>query len=159
MPKGTVIKQDEKELARALLAMGRSYREVAEAMELSVGSVHNIAREPMERIEPVLQEIRRRFAMKHWMLADHILGNIDARDLMYAGLKEKALAAAILTDKAMVLEKAMGRSACGPPPMPAEGEMPDADEVTADVTDEQGMNTPDEAKFPFTMQIPAPERD
>jgi hypothetical protein len=112
MPRGKRLETEEKELARGLLAMGKSYREVAEALELSVGSVHNIAKEPLERVEPMVSEIKRRFAMKHWLLADHILNKIHIHDVARASLKEKALAAAIITDKALMLEKAL--KATGP---------------------------------------------
>jgi hypothetical protein len=112
MPRGKRLETEEKELARGLLAMGKSYREVAEALELSVGSVHNIAKEPLERVEPMVSEIKRRFAMKHWLLADHILNKIHIHDVARASLREKALAAAIITDKALMLEKAL--KATGP---------------------------------------------
>jgi hypothetical protein len=158
MPTGTKIRENEKELARALLAMGRSYREVAEAMELSVGSIHNIAREPVERIEPVVREIRRRFAMKHWMLADHVLNTITRHDLSHASLKEKAIASAILTDKAITLEKTI--KSAGPPAMPGEGHvvvLPQT--MRVGLASEQQVNTGPEAKAPFKPQFPPPPRD
>jgi len=157
MPKGICIRDDEKELARALLAMGRSYREVAEAMELSVGSIHNIAKEPIARIEPVVREIRRRFAMKHWLLSDHILSGIRPRDLLHATLREKALASAILTDKALALEKALKDAAQEPPAMP-EVTMPEVtmpgDTLADDTGDERRMNTLIVQKPPVTLPIP-----
>jgi hypothetical protein len=45
--------------------------------------------------------------MKHWLLADHILNRIHIHDVARASLREKALAAAIITDKALMLEKAI----------------------------------------------------
>jgi hypothetical protein len=105
MPTGVSIKEEQKELAQALLAAGKSYREVARAMDLSIGSVHNISRESSEDIEPLVAQIRGRLAMKHWLLADHILSRITEGNLIRASLKDKALAAAILTDKAMAIEK------------------------------------------------------
>ena len=105
MPQGVSIEEEKKELAQALLAAGKSYREVARAMDLSIGSVHNISRESSEDIEPLVAQIRGRFAMKHWLLADHILSRITEGNLLKASLKDKALAAAILTDKALAIEK------------------------------------------------------
>jgi hypothetical protein len=139
--------------------MGRSYREVAEAMELSVGSVHNIAKEPVERIEPVVREIRRRFAMKHWLLSDHILSDIHKRDLLHASLKEKAIASAILTDKAMELERAMHNAPPGPPAMPQAPHVEVRPEcLSIELEDEHRMNTGDSGNPVFKMQIPPPER-
>ncbi|MDA8169073.1 MAG: hypothetical protein M0Z59_05155 [Nitrospiraceae bacterium] len=42
----------KRELARVLLASGRTCREVAEALDISVGSVHNIMKESGERVGP-----------------------------------------------------------------------------------------------------------
>jgi len=99
------IPDEKKELAVALLHSGKSYREVAEALEISIGSVHNIAREPMARIGPLVAELKERFAAKHYLLADHILGKIGDSDIERASLREKIQAAAILQDKARALEK------------------------------------------------------
>lgn len=141
MPKGKKLRTDEKELARGLLAMGKSYREVAEAMDLSVGSVHNIAKEPPERAEPMVTEIKRRFAMKHWLLADHILNRIHIHDVGRASLKEKAIAAAIITDKALMLEKSL--KAAGPS-MPQAGDVVICPKmIKVRLGDERRMNTPD----------------
>jgi len=44
------IPEDKRDLARALLLAGSTYKEVAEALDISIGSVHNITREPSERL-------------------------------------------------------------------------------------------------------------
>ncbi len=98
------IEAEKRELARALLVAGRPYREVAEALDISVGSVHNIMKESREGLTGLLKETRARLATKYLLLSDHILGRISDADILKASLKEKALASAILADKAVKLE-------------------------------------------------------
>jgi hypothetical protein len=109
------IPEQTRELARALLKAGRTYRDVAEAIQVSVGTVHNIAKEPYEDIEPLAAEIRRRFSMKYLLLADHVLGKITDMSIAKASLKDRALAAAILTDKAVQLEAKKSSRKATPP--------------------------------------------
>ncbi len=99
------IAKEKRAMARALLAEGRPYREVAEALDISVGSVHNIMKESREDIMRISKETRVRLAMKCLLLSDHILCRISDYDISNASLKEKALASAILADKAAKLEK------------------------------------------------------
>ena len=99
------LPEEKKELARALLETGMSYREVSSALAISVASVHNISREPLEDLAPLVAEIRKRMASKCWLLADHILSKLGNLSIASATLKEKTIAAAILTDKAVLLEK------------------------------------------------------
>ena len=91
-------------MAKALLAVGRPYREVAEALDISVGSVHNIMKESSEDIMRILSETRARHAMKCLLLSDHILGRISDYDIIHASLREKVSVSAILADKALKFE-------------------------------------------------------
>lgn len=103
--RGQRIEEQRRELARALLKAGRSYREVAAALQMGVASVHRVAQEDPQDIEPLVREIKKRFSMKYYLLANHVLDSIDGSDIRNASLKEKALAAAILTDKAVGLDR------------------------------------------------------
>ncbi len=123
------LKEETREVARALLAVGKSYRQVAEALEISVGTVHNIAREPRGDIEPLVRELKGRMAMKYWLIASHIMATINDRNLRNATLKEKAIAAAIFTDKAVALERLGAKLApdpAGEEPEEAVAEPPEA---------------------------------
>jgi len=154
MPTGVSITEEKRELARALLAAGKSYREVARAMDLSVGSVHNISRESSEDIEPLVAQIRGRFAMKHWLLADHILSRITDGNLLEASLKDKALAAAILTDKAIAIEKGISPARPAMPQRQPVVVVPQRLNVGFD--NERIMNTP-EAEQPLeNIAVTAP---
>ena len=95
------IAEEKRAMAKALVAAGRPYREVAEALGISVGSVHNIMKESREDIMRILKETRARHAMKCFMLSDHILGRISDSDIINASLKDKVIASAILADKAV----------------------------------------------------------
>ncbi len=99
------IAQEKRAMAKALLASGRPYREVAEVLDISVGSVHNIMKESREDIMRILKETRARHAMKCLMLSSHILGRISDSDIVNASLKEKIIASAILADKAVKFEE------------------------------------------------------
>ena len=125
------IAWEKRELARVLLASGRTYREVAEALDISVGSVHNIMKESGERVGPLVASIKKRFAAKQFILADHILSRITDWDIGKASLKEKVLAAAILADKAAQMEQA------------SEGQQPAAGLAETALLNEQNeQNTP-----------------
>ncbi len=99
------IAQEKRAMAKALLASGRPYREVAEALDISVGSVHNIMKESREDVMRILKETRARHAMKCFLLSDHILGRISDSDIRNASLKEKVVASAMLDDKAAKFEQ------------------------------------------------------
>ncbi|MDA8174380.1 MAG: hypothetical protein M0018_07310 [Nitrospiraceae bacterium] len=99
------IEEAKRDMARVLLESGRSYREVAGALEISIGSVHNIIKEPHEKTAPLLREIRERSAAKNLLLADHFLNRITDYNVNDASLKDKVICAAILTDKAMQMAR------------------------------------------------------
>jgi hypothetical protein len=73
---GEPIPEDKRELARAMLEVGKTYREVSDALDVSIGSVHNIMKEDMPDIMPLVEAIKARLASKHYMLADYILSHI-----------------------------------------------------------------------------------
>ncbi len=95
------IAEEKRAMAKALLAAGRPYEEVARAMDISVGSVHNIMKESREDLTRILNETRARIGMKYLLLSDHVLGRIDDHDINKASLKDKAVTSAILADKAL----------------------------------------------------------
>lgn len=103
--KGKRINEDKREVVRVLLETGRSYRDVADTLEISIGSVHNIMKEPAGLTAGFVAALKARFAQKHYMLSDHILTRITDGDIRGASLKDKVIAAAILADKARSLEK------------------------------------------------------
>jgi len=107
------LEEKKRELASTLLKAGRNYREVAEALDMSIGSVHKVSREPREDLAPLVEELRRRFSAKCLLLADHLLSRITDTTVGNASLKDRVIAAAILADKA---ERAMKSSDGGPPP-------------------------------------------
>jgi hypothetical protein len=102
-----MIKHKTRTLAGVLLRSGSTYREVSDALEISVGSVHNISREGMDYLEPLVTEMKRRSAFKCYLLADHTLSRMSDVDFERAGLKEKSVAAGILFDKATMLDGVM----------------------------------------------------
>jgi hypothetical protein len=98
------IGEKKRQMARELLEAGRTYREVAEAMDISIGTLHNIMREPPEATASLVGEIKGRLSAKHYMLADYILNTIEPLNIHNASLRDKVIAAAILVDKARLLE-------------------------------------------------------
>lgn len=99
------VPDGKKDLTKALLETGKNFREIAEALDISIASVHRIAKEPREDIAALVLEIKGRLSAKCYLLADHILNRMSEMNIMQATLKEKAIAAAILTDKATLMEK------------------------------------------------------
>jgi len=73
-------------------------------LDISIGTVHNIMKEPMEDIEVLVEHIKKRLAAKHYLLSDHILNKITDYNILKASLQQKVLSSAILTDKARLLE-------------------------------------------------------
>jgi hypothetical protein len=141
------IPEEKKELARALLKAGKSYREVAAALDICIASVHRVMKEPIEEVEPLVSEIRKKLSARSYLLADHILSMTDDWDVTNASLKDKALAAAILMDKAMLLER--GHRPL-PPSSISEGQRPPP----------SGLTGPDEAvEGPVHAKGPPPSGD
>ena len=96
------IQEDRKELALGLLEAGRTYREVAEAMDMSIASVHRILKESPEKISSLVEEVKGRFISKHLLIADSLLNGISGYGV---SLKDRVICAAILIDKAMQMQQ------------------------------------------------------
>ena len=100
------IPEETRQTAKAMLKAGKWVYEVAKALDLSRATVYRIKYEQTdEDIEALAGEIRKEMASRYLVLADTILRGIDDTELNNASLKEKAVAAAIFTDKATQLEK------------------------------------------------------
>ena len=99
-------------LIRAMGKAGHTYREISRALDVSVGAVNYIIREEGPECTALADNIRIRNADRHRVLAEHILSSITDLDVSRASLKHKVIAAAILTDKAELLEKAQWERGC-----------------------------------------------
>lgn len=100
----------KRELARSMLDAGKTYREVAEALNIGLGTVHSIAAErPDARLAGAL---RKNFSSRCLMMADQILSDISRHDIAKSSLQQQTIAMAILLDKAMLLEKASDSAPC-----------------------------------------------
>ncbi len=100
------ISKEKRETAKAMLKAGKQVFEVAKALELSRATVYRMQHEGAdEDVEALAREIRKNMADRYLLLADTILSGIDDRELNSASLKEKAIAAAIFTDKAAQLRR------------------------------------------------------
>jgi hypothetical protein len=98
------IPEKKRELIRALVQSGMPYRNVSEEMNVSVGVVNKIMREG-EDILPLAAEVRKRLAARYVLLADTALDTITESLLRWQSGKDRAVVAAILTDKALALEE------------------------------------------------------
>jgi hypothetical protein len=100
------ISDETRQTARAMLKAGKQMLEVSRALDLSRATVYRIKYEQVdEDVEGLAKEIRKEMANRYFVLADTILRGINDRELNIATLKEKAIEAAIFTDKATQLEK------------------------------------------------------
>ena len=93
-------------IAKALKMSGHTYRDIAEVLDVSISTVHAIVRHEGPEMERLTGEIIRREGKRHRVLAEYILTKIDDADISKASLKEKVIASAILTDKALLIDKA-----------------------------------------------------
>ena len=97
------IPPSKRELALAMIRAGKTYREVATALDMGTGSVHRIIKAagitPME----LAREIKREFAAKCLIAADYIVESISDIKIANATMRENAIAAAIFADKAFQL--------------------------------------------------------
>ena len=100
------IPEETRQTAKAMLKAGKWIYEVAKALDLSRATVYRIKYEQVdEDVEALAKEIKKEMASRYFVLADTILRGINDSELGNASLKEKAVAAAIFTDKATQLEK------------------------------------------------------
>jgi hypothetical protein len=98
------IPQEKRELIRAMVQAGKTYREIAEEMDVSVGVINKIMCES-EDLLPLATEIRKRLAAKYVLMADIALDTISDAVLGWARPRERAVIAAIFTDKVLALEE------------------------------------------------------
>jgi transposase-like protein len=99
------IPEETRKTAKAMLKAGKWVYEVAKALDLSRATVYRIKHENTdEDVEALANEIRKEMASRYLVLADTILRGINESEFNNASLKEKAIAAAIFTDKAYQLE-------------------------------------------------------
>jgi transposase-like protein len=109
------ISEEKRKTAKAMLKAGKMVFEVAKALDLSRATVYRIRHEDSdEDVEALVVEIRKEMAGRYLLLADTILRGIDDTELDRASLKDKAIAAAIFTDKAAQLEKLRDGKERGP---------------------------------------------
>ncbi|MBI4822991.1 MAG: hypothetical protein HY805_02020 [Nitrospirae bacterium] len=102
--KGEKILEERKDIVHALVESGKSYREVASTLGISIGSVHKIMHEPDELIFPLVEQLKKRLSARHYLLSDYILSRISELNMTYASLKDKVIASAILIDKARLID-------------------------------------------------------
>lgn len=114
------ISEEKRKTAKAMLKSGKMVFEVARALDLSRATVYRMKHEDAdedEDVEALAGEIRKEIAGRYLLLADTILRGIDDTALDRASLRDKAIAAAIFTDKAAQLEKLKGGRGPGKCPM------------------------------------------
>jgi hypothetical protein len=100
------IPEEKRKTAKAMLRAGKRVFEVAQALELSRATVYRLRHEDAdEDVEALAEEIRKSMAGNYLLLADTILKGINDRELDRASLRDKAIAAAIFTDKAAQLDR------------------------------------------------------
>ncbi len=105
MAQGKKTPEEKRELALAMLEAGKSYSQVASALNISISTVHNIVIKGQDSASSsLIGLIKQRLAGRNYLLADLILSWVSDLDLQYASLKDKAVAAAILIDKARLIE-------------------------------------------------------
>ncbi len=104
---GLKIKQSKREAVHAMLRAGKSYRVISNTVDISIGSIHSIAREANEAdLNQMVAELKRGNVARHLMLADFLMDELADAVKESTSVKDLAIAAAIMTDKAMLLEKA-----------------------------------------------------
>lgn len=104
--RGRKIRQEKRDAVRAMLRAGKSYKVISDTVDISVGAVHSIAREASEvDLTRMVYEIKRGNVARHLMMADFLMGELASAVRTNTSVKDLAIAAAIMTDKAMLLEK------------------------------------------------------
>ena len=102
-------------IAGSMKMAGHTYREIAEALDYSVSTVHAIVRHEGPIMDQLAEEIIKREGKRHRVLSEYILSRITDGDLAHASLKEKVIASAILTDKAILLDSKLNKPTQTPP--------------------------------------------
>jgi len=116
------IPEEKKELARAMVRAGRKYSDVAEALGIAQGTVFNIMKQTGMDVRELADEIRAEMSAKSLVLADYLLNWIGDGIIMKSSLKERAIAAAILMDKAMAMEPRPAKKPALLPGLPQGGQ-------------------------------------
>ena len=104
---GKELTPEQKDSVLAMLRAGKSYREIRNALTISIGSVHNIARQAENTdLTRMVKEIKRGYAARYLMFAEYLMEELPSHINERTNVKDIAVAAAILTDKALKFEKA-----------------------------------------------------
>jgi hypothetical protein len=97
---------EKRSAAQAMLMAGEPVWRVAKATGLSRATVYRIKHEHAdEDVQALASTMRREMADRYAMLAGTILMGIEDFEIDQSFLKEKAIAAAIFTDKAILLDR------------------------------------------------------
>ena len=102
MKKTEAVKRD---MARAMVESGLTYREVADKLNIGLGTVHNIVVDREADPTPLAQAVRRKFGARCMLMADEMLDQIKGYKIATAPLQQVIISIAILLDKAAALEK------------------------------------------------------
>ncbi len=102
MKKTDAVKRD---MARAMVEAGLSYREVADKLDISIGTVHNIVVDRADDPTPLARGLRRKFSARCMLMADEMLEQIRSYKITTSPLQQVIVSIAILLDKAAALEK------------------------------------------------------
>ncbi len=103
---GKKLTEDQRDAALAMLRAGKTYTEIKSALSISIGSVHNIAKTAGDKdLSEIVREIKRGYTARNLLLAEHLMERIPMYINERTNVKDMAIAAAILTDKALNMEK------------------------------------------------------
>ena len=96
-----------------------NYREVADKLNISIGTVHNIVVDRVDDPTPLARSLRKKFGARCMLMADEMLEQIKGYKIASAPLQQVIISVAILLDKAAALEKEQTpqtpEKAAGPP--------------------------------------------
>jgi hypothetical protein len=128
-----------KRLIRQLVEEGVSYREIRDALRVSTGTISNVVHDfdhddSDQDFREMARAIKKVLASKYLVLADAVLESVTRDEVEESSLKDMAITAAILTDKAAMLDPSVLR-----PDAPGEG--PEAAPDEADEEQEADVNS------------------
>ncbi len=103
--KGRKTPDEKSEMVIAMLRAGKSYREIRSALDIGIGTIHNVARDMKDvDFKQIVKEIKSGYVARHLMLAEYLGSAIPTIFDTNANIKDVAIAMAIITDKAMKME-------------------------------------------------------
>lgn len=102
-PTGKQVEPIRKALLAALLEAGYSQNKACKIIKLSPNSAIAIRKQKAPP-DGTVEIIKREISKKFWFKADSILDAMDDLDIMALSGKDKAVAAGILVDKALLLD-------------------------------------------------------